>query len=125
VVDYEAIHARGDRASYSLETDLIQLTDRPAEWQAEQRQGRADELVLDRRNGLFRSRGHAWLKMPSGSGTHASSFLPEPRAAAGSAPVTNQFVQILADNYEFGPTPPSFVRTCGSASFAASNCKGK
>ena len=125
VVDYEAIHARGDRASYSLETDLIQLTGRPAEWQAEQRQGRADELVLDRRNGLFRSRGHAWLKMPSGSGTHASSFLPEPRAAAGSAPVTNQFVQILADNYEFRTNSAIFREDVRVSEFRGEQLQGK
>jgi lipopolysaccharide export system protein LptA len=102
IVDYEAIHASGARASYSPDTDLMQLTGQPAQWQAEQREGHGEELLLDRRNGLFRSHGHAGLKMPSRASAGAAGFLPQaPPPAASSPPATNQFVEILADEYEF------------------------
>jgi lipopolysaccharide export system protein LptA len=100
VVDYEKVHASGERASYSPDTDLIRLTGKPARWHAEQREGRGEDLILDRRNGIFRSRGHAWLKMP-GQSTGASGFLPRPHSpATNSLAATNQFVEILSDNYE-------------------------
>ena len=100
VVDYEKVHASGERASYLPDTDLIRLTGQPARWRAEQREGRGEELLLDRRNSIFRSRGHAWLKMP-GQSTGASGFLPQPHSpATNSLAATNQFVEILSDNYE-------------------------
>ena len=100
VVDCEKIHASGERARYSPDTDLIRLTGEPARWRAEPREGRGEELVLDRRNGLFQARGHAWLKMP-GQRQGKAGFLPQPHSPATSSPAaTNQLVEILSDNYE-------------------------
>ena len=53
IVDYEKIHATGERAIYSADTGLIQLTGQPT-WRIEQREGSGDELVLDRTNKVFR-----------------------------------------------------------------------
>jgi lipopolysaccharide export system protein LptA len=100
VIDYEQVHASGDHASYSPETDLLRLTGRPARWQADQREGRGEEMVLDRGHGFFRTRGQAWLSM-SRQGTGGSGFLPEPYSAAAASPAaTNQTVEIHSDNYE-------------------------
>ncbi len=100
VVDYEKVHASGERASYSPDTDLIRLTGEPARWRAEQREVRWEELLHDRRNVIFRSRGQAWLKMP-GQSTGASGFLPRPHSpATNSLAATNEFVEILSDHYE-------------------------
>jgi lipopolysaccharide export system protein LptA len=98
VLDYEKIHATGERARYLPDADLIRLTGAPARWRAEQREGRGEELILDRRNGFFRTRGQAWLKMPGQGG---AGFLPRPHApATHSLAATNQWVEILSDNYE-------------------------
>jgi lipopolysaccharide transport protein LptA len=99
IVDYERIHATGERALYSADTGLIQLTGQPT-WRIEQREGSGDELVFDRTNRIFRASGHATLKMPAQSmGT--SSFLSGPgSASASSLPATNHFVEFRSDNYE-------------------------
>ena len=89
----------GERAFYSADTDLIQLTGQPT-WRVEQRDGSGDELVFDRTNKVFRANGHARLKMPAQS-MGASGFLSQPGpASATSLPPTNQFVEVLCDNYE-------------------------
>ena len=101
IVDYEKIHATGERAFYSADTGLIQLTGPPEPtWRIEDREGRGDTLVYDRTNGIFRASGHAGLKMPAQSmGT--SGFLTRPESASAPAlPLTNQLVEILCDSYE-------------------------
>ena len=99
IVDYEKIHATGERAFYSADTDLIQLTGQPT-WRIEQREGGGDELVFDRTNKVFRANGHARLKMPAQS-MGAPGLLSRAGAASGnSPPATDHFVEILSDNYE-------------------------
>ncbi len=94
VVDYEKIHATAERAFYSADTDLIQLTGQPT-WRIEQRDGSGDELVFDRTNKVFRANGHARLKLPAQS-MGASGFLSQPgSASAKTLPATNHFVEIL------------------------------
>jgi lipopolysaccharide transport protein LptA len=99
IVDYEKIHATGERAFYSAETDLIQLTGQPT-WRIEQRDGSGDELVFERTNKVFRANGHARLKMPAQS-MGSSTFLSGPGAATtDSLAATNHFVEILCESYE-------------------------
>lgn len=97
---YGGIQATGQVVVYSAETGLATVTGHPA-WRADQREGRGDELVIDRTNRTFRANGHAWLKMP-GQSLGASGFLSRSKAAATRTPATtNRFVEILSDNYEF------------------------
>lgn len=70
---YGGIHATGDTAVYAAQTGLATLTGHPA-WRAEQREGRGDELVIDRTNRIFKANGHAWLRMP-GQTFGSSGFL--------------------------------------------------
>ncbi len=98
VVDYKNIHATGARATYSADTGLIHMTGQPT-WRIEDRDGSGDELVFDRTNRIFWANGHARLKMPARS-MGASGFLEPPVSASAPAPpLTNQFVEILCDNY--------------------------
>ncbi len=101
IVDYEKIHATGQRALYSADTDLIQLTGPPVPtWRVEDREGSGDELVFDRTNRIFRANGHARLEMPARS-MGGSAFLAAPAAASAPAPaLTNESVEILCDRYE-------------------------
>ena len=106
VVDYADIHATGERADYAPDTGLIHVTGTPAPaWRADQREGRADELVIDRTNRIFRANGRAWLRMPSQS-LGASGFLPvsgsaRPGESALPGAATNGFVDVASDSYEF------------------------
>ena len=99
IVDFENIHATGQQATYSVDTDRVLLTGDPT-WRNTPREGSGDELVLDRTNGLFRASGHAWLKMP-GQGMATFGFLPQGGPPAAHRPAaTNQFVEIRSDVYE-------------------------
>jgi lipopolysaccharide transport protein LptA len=99
ILDYGNIHATGERATYSVDTERVHLTGHPT-WRHDQQEGRGDELVLDRTNGVFRADGHAWLKMP-GHALGTLGFLP-PTASPSlkPAPETNVFVEIQSEAYE-------------------------
>ncbi len=99
IVDYEKIHATGDRALYSADTGLVHLTGQPT-WRIEQREGAGDELIFDQTNKIFRANGHARLKMPA-QNMNAPGLLSRPGAASGAAPpAAEHCVEILCDNYE-------------------------
>jgi lipopolysaccharide export system protein LptA len=98
IADYEKIHATGDRALYSADTGLVQLTGQPT-WRVEDRSGSGDVLVLDRTNQVLQANGHGRLEMPAQS-MGPSYFLSQ--ASSNSAtPLmpTNHFVEILCANY--------------------------
>jgi lipopolysaccharide export system protein LptA len=96
-LDYENIEASGQKAVYTAATGLAKITGSPAWHDDNQRQGRGDELVIDRTNKLFRANGQAWAKMPTQS-MGANGFLS---SATNSTTGTNQFVDIFSDFYEF------------------------
>jgi lipopolysaccharide export system protein LptA len=100
IIDYETIHATGERAFYSADTGLVQLTGPPMPtWRMEEKEGSGDELVFDRTNRVFNVKGHARLKMPT-QNMGASGFLARPEVTpAASTPPTNQFVDVQCDNY--------------------------
>ncbi len=96
---YGGIQATGQTAVYSPGTGLATITGAPA-WRAEQRQGRGDELVLDRSNRVFQVNGHAWLRMPGGS-MGSSGFLSSSNNPVAPGPAaTNRFIDVLSDSYE-------------------------
>jgi lipopolysaccharide export system protein LptA len=99
VVHSGDLRAQGQQVAYSPDTGLIRVTGEPS-WQMTEREGRGDELEIDRTNQIFRAVGHAWLKI-SGLSSGASGFLPNPAlATASSVPATNQTVEIEAESYE-------------------------
>jgi lipopolysaccharide export system protein LptA len=98
VVDYEKIHATGERAVYSADTDLIEMTGQPT-WRIEQREGGGEVLIFDRTNRLFRANGRARLRMPA-QNLGAPGLLSRPGAASAQSPPADHFVEITCDNYE-------------------------
>jgi len=96
-LDYENVEATGQKAVYTAATGLAKITGSPTWHDENQRQGRGDELVIDRTNKTFRANGQAWVKMPAQSmGTNG--FLS---STTNSAAGTNQFVEVFSDYYEF------------------------
>jgi lipopolysaccharide transport protein LptA len=99
IVDYEKIHATGDRAIYLADTGLAHLTGQPS-WRIEQREGAGDELVFDQTNRVFRANGHARLRMPA-QNMAAPGLLSRPAAdSSGASTRADHFVEILCDSYE-------------------------
>ena len=98
LVDRTKTQAKGQRVTYDADSDQFQISGQPS-WRADLREGHGDHLLLDRKNGIFRSTGNAWLKMPS-QGAGQSSFLPHPNVGTvPAAKSTNQFVEISSDDY--------------------------
>ena len=65
IIDYETIHATGERAFYSADTGLFRLTGPPRPtWRIEEKDGSGDELVFNRTNRVFSANGNARLQMP-------------------------------------------------------------
>ena len=101
------LRAQGQQVTYSPDTGLIRVSGNPS-WQAALREGRGDELEIDRTNQIFRATGHAWLKI-SGLSSGASSFLPNAAPAASSVgPATNQTVEIESESYEIRTNSAAF-----------------
>ena len=99
VCNYNTIQATAQQANYSVDTGLVHLTGQPT-WRDGAREGRGDDLVLDRTNGVFRAEGHAWLKMPSHS-LSTAGLLPQATALRTNLPAsTNEFAEVLCDTYE-------------------------
>ncbi len=98
VMDRIKTQTRGQRVSYDVDKDVMHVQGQPT-WRADQREGRGDELLLDRKNGIFESAGNAWLKMPS-QGQGGGGFLPQMKGKTEApAPGTNQWVEIFSDRY--------------------------
>jgi lipopolysaccharide export system protein LptA len=99
VCGYSTIRATAQRATYSVDTGLVHLTGHPT-WQDGLRQGRGDELMLDRTNSIFRADGNAWLRMP-GRSLSTVSILPQAASPTPNLPPsTNEFAEVLCDSYE-------------------------
>jgi lipopolysaccharide export system protein LptA len=96
---YHGLHATGGRLTYAPESGLIRLVSQ-VQWQADQRHGNGDELILDRSNQVFQVNGHAALYLP-GQTLGAGGLLSHSNAAEGtSTNSVKRTVQILCDHYE-------------------------
>ena len=98
VIDRGGLHATGDKAAYSASSDVVTLTGHPA-WRMGRREGRGDELVLDRTNSVFRANGHAYLKFPRDS-AETSLLLDLSPVPINSLDSTNRIVEVFSDSYE-------------------------
>jgi lipopolysaccharide export system protein LptA len=105
IIDYSGVQARGDRAVYRTDTGLANITGHPR-WIADQREGKADELVIDATNRILHANGQAWLKMAGQ--TFGSVGLRSPGGPTNAAPATNHFMEIFSDNYELGTNSAIF-----------------
>ena len=101
VMDYEKSHVEGQRVDYNAQNGIARVTGHPT-WRSEEREGSANELMVDPTNKIFRATGDAYLKF-SVLGLTNSNFLPGQQiAATNNAPaVTNHFVEISSDFHEF------------------------
>jgi lipopolysaccharide export system protein LptA len=125
VVDYEKMHVTGERATFSGQTGIARVTGNPR-WQFDQREGSGDELVLDRTMNVFRVNGHAFLKTPIQT-TGGTEFFPSEIASLhtnSAAPVTNRFLQVNCDHYEFQTNRAGFGDKVRALEIADSQTRG-
>src|SRR5262249_52132048 len=94
------IQAYGERADFSSKTGLIQISGGHPSWRAGPREGRGDELIIDRTNQIFQANGHAWLKMPGQSLGSSGLLSRQEPSAKNPSSSTNNVVEVLCDSYE-------------------------
>jgi lipopolysaccharide export system protein LptA len=94
------IEASGQRADFSTQTGLIKVSGGHPTWRANPREGRADELIIERTNQIFHANGHAWLQMPRQT-FEGAGFLAPPGQAPKAGGSTNGLIEVQSDNYEF------------------------
>jgi lipopolysaccharide export system protein LptA len=100
VVDYSGLNATGGRLDYAPDSGLVRLTDHPT-WQKDRREGRGDELVIDRTNRIFQVNQHAWLKLP-GQTLGEAGFLSFSNSPARKSQSSDKgSVVIECASYEF------------------------
>jgi lipopolysaccharide export system protein LptA len=97
-LDYETVEATGDTALYTAATGIAKVTGSPAWHDSEGRQGRGNELTIDRTNKTFLADGQAWLRMPAQNMAGPNGLFS---SATNSTARTNQFVEIFSDHYQF------------------------
>ena len=101
IIDYfnEGLHATGDLLNYAPDTGLARITEN-ATWHDKQREGRGDELVIDRTNRIFQANGQDWLKLPDQDGG-GSGFLAFASTSVQKASTPAQHsVEVVCDRYE-------------------------
>jgi len=129
VMDYllsnqENVHATGDRVTYATDTSLARLTGHPT-WRAGQREGRGDELIIDRTERTFLANGQAYFKTPVRT-NDTGGFLPQANLSnTNVAKATNQFIEVFSDNYEFRTNLALFREDVRVTEKADEQIKGK
>lgn len=90
-VDSSGLRVSGQQALYTVRTDQFHLSGNPA-WRALDKEGAADDLVLDRTNGALRATGNARLTALAGR-AGGYGFLNRPGQV--SAPTSNAVAQVV------------------------------
>jgi lipopolysaccharide transport protein LptA len=109
VADYSDVHATGDRAVYTVSNAFLRVTGHTA-WKQGEREGRGDEMTIDRTNKVFRTVGNTWLRMPS-QGMAGSSLFPDLATnAMKTAPGPPRFIEVFAAENEVRTNTAVFNR---------------
>ncbi|PYK63196.1 MAG: hypothetical protein DME21_03775 [Verrucomicrobia bacterium] len=102
VIDSDQVHASGDQATYRQATEVIELTGNPA-WRLRQYEGRAEELVVNRRTREFHARRNVEMTLPPGSIGQSGFLLPESSSETTATAAEGQPAQVRAGDFEFKP----------------------
>ncbi|TMP97796.1 MAG: hypothetical protein E6L09_12655 [Verrucomicrobia bacterium] len=102
VIDSPDVHATADQGTYRQATDVLELTGHPT-WRLRQFDGRAEELVLNRKTREFRAAGGVEMTVPSGSIGRSGLLFPATGPATSAMPGQGQPTQVRANEFEFRP----------------------
>lgn len=122
ILEYSGIQARGQEADYQTDTGVLRVWGKPS-WSFDTREGRAQELVIERTNKTFRANGNAWLKM-EGQSLGDYEFLPSGTTNTAGVQTTNQHLEVYSDRYEFHTNYAVFHEKVRVEQFANQEAKG-
>jgi lipopolysaccharide export system protein LptA len=97
-ISYKGVSAHGDKAVYSAVTGLADVLGNPT-WKADQRDGGAEKLTIDRSNQVFTATGKAWLELKGQKLADVNGLAQPPSARAQSVNDTNHTIVISSDRY--------------------------
>lgn len=98
-IEYGGISARGDKVEYSADNGMLQLWGNPS-WRAQNREGGAETITIDRTNRVFRAEGDAYLRMLGpGAAAGFMSILPAAEVKE-TKQLAEGMVEIRSANYE-------------------------
>jgi lipopolysaccharide export system protein LptA len=107
IMDYEEMHATGQKAIYDLDSGIAVVTGQPT-WSTEGREGRAERFTIDRTNRFVLAEGNAWLRMPGQ--TLAANLLPRIDSLDQTNSSAPQSVEVRSATYELRTNMAVFHR---------------
>lgn len=121
-LDYAGMHASGERAVFSLDTGIANITGNPS-WRGEGREGRADAFTIDRTNRLVMARGNAWLKIAGQSfaGAMAPGLDSKPGTNQAAGPKT---IEVHAKDFDLRTNQIAFKQDVLVTEFGAGTPEG-
>jgi len=102
VIDSEGVHATGERANYLVTNNVVELFGNPT-WRLGEYDGRAEELMLNRRTREFHAARNVEMLLPPGVLDANGFFWMETTPATNSAASKKQPVKVNADDFDFRP----------------------
>jgi lipopolysaccharide export system protein LptA len=99
VVEQGTRRVWADRAVHTKSTQTVVFSGRPR-WNIDQREGRAETLILDLKNNVAHAGKDAYLKIPLAAGGQRLDWLPRPGVQESSAVGAGQAIEIQADDLE-------------------------
>jgi len=102
VIDSEEIHATGDRATYRLTNDVVELSGNPT-WRLREYAGRAEELVVNRKTREFHAMRGTEMTLPSGAIGRNGFLLPESGSATNTVAAAGRPVLARSEDFQFRP----------------------
>ncbi len=97
-IEYNGISAQGEKVEYSADSGMLRLWGDPS-WRAQNREGGADTITIDRTNRVFRAEGNAYLRMlGEGAVSGFPSISGVTEIQGGDA--TDRTVEVRSTHYE-------------------------
>ena len=102
VIDSEGLHATGQRANYLVTNNVVELSGDPT-WRLGGYDGRADELMVNRRTREFHAARNVAMRLPAGALGTNGFIWAETAPPTNSVTAQKQPIEVNADDFVFRP----------------------
>ena len=113
LMDYQGVHAAGERVVYTTSSGVVEVDGNP-KWRTQFREGSADRITIDASNRVFRALGNALLNLEgpevergtflggwfAGAATSSGADSADPDAVGKAKPGAGRKLEFRSRNYE-------------------------